>query len=89
VRVRARVRLGDREHHLAGPGGQPGQPRLALLLGTELTDHPGRDGRGHEEQQQRGALRAEFLADQRQFGEAAAPAAVLGRDVHANESGFT
>jgi hypothetical protein len=89
VRVRSRIRLGDREHHLAGAGGQAGQPRRALLVRAEPGDDLRRDGRRDHEQQQRGALRAEFLADQGELGEAAAPAAVLGRDVHANESSFT
>jgi hypothetical protein len=89
VRVRARVRLCDREHHLGGAAGQSGQPRRALLIRAEPGDDLSRDGRRDHEQQQRGALRAEFLADQGELGEAAAPAAVLGRDVHANESSFT
>ncbi len=89
VGVRAGVRLGDREHHLGRAGGQPGQPRLALLVGAELGDHPGRDGRRDEQQQQRRALRAEFLADQGQFGQPAATTAVGLGDVDPNESGFT
>ena len=45
-------------------------------------------GRRDHEQQQRGALGAEFLADQGQLGQAATSAAVLGRDGDANESRF-
>ena len=58
--VGAGVRFGDREHHLGRAVGQAGQPPLALLLGAELGDHPGRDRRRDEQQQQRGARRRRF-----------------------------
>ena len=82
--VRARVRLGDREHDLDGAAGQAGQPRLALLVGAEFGDHLGRDRR-RDEQQQRHPVGGDLLADEREFGQAPAATAVGFRDVHADE----
>ena len=83
--VRARVRLGDREHHLDGAAGQAGQPGPALLVGAESGDHLGRDRGRHEQQEQRRARGGDLLADQGEFGQPSPAAAVLLRNVDADE----
>ena len=88
VGVRSGVRLGDGEHHLGAAVGQPGQVALALLVGAELGDHLGRDGRRDQQQEQRRALSGDLLADDLQLDQAASTAAVLLTDVHAEEPGL-
>jgi hypothetical protein len=85
--VRARVWLGDGEHHLDRAAGQAGQPGPALLVGAELGNHLGRDRGRHEQQEQRRARGGDLLADQREFGQASPAPAVLLRYVDADEPG--
>src|SRR5262249_33619805 len=51
--------------------------------GAVLGEDRGGDGRRDHDQQERGTGGGQLLGDDRQLGDAAAPAAVLGRDVHA------
>ncbi len=85
VRVRPRVGFGDREHHLLA-GREPGEPALLLRVGTEPRHHLSADPRRHEDEQERTPLRRQLLLHDRQLAHPPATAAVLLRQVHAEEA---